>query len=560
MRKEFSSMILMLILFLPTTLGVLCTTPLAEAAGNVTINDFYSNVTKGTAPLEARLYSNVTGNVTKWYWDFYNPRAATLTTVNPWSYSTANITTSHTFGRRVAAGVYGVFNVTLIVQGPDGYASLKKIDYVVANKNTTGLPNASFVASTTSGNAPLNVSFTDNSKNATGRIWYFGLRGKSTEKNPSFNFTSPGTYRAVLEVNNSRGWDVAEKDIIVGGQGGTLYPVADFDADTSNGLTVQFSDLSDNENKSFWTFGDGTNSTSFSPEHTYSAAGNYTVNLAVSNANGTNSTSKIISVHQNNSNNNSDNGGSSDSTSYTSTPSSSSSSSSSSGGGGGGGASPEAISNIEVKEISQAIISSGSPVIFDFPQKVTPVVNISFDSKKTAGKTTTIVELLKNQSILVSAPPSDEVYKNINIWVGSSGFATEQNIENAVVNFKVEKSWLQNNSVDRSSITLNRYNDSKWNALQTDFSGEDDTYLYFAAKTPGFSPFAITGKVGAQSQPSTSGVEQNNTSNTTIVGQTTEQAQSPAASPSGKENSKTPGFETAFGVISLIAVFLYKRK
>ena len=145
--------------------------------------------------------------MTKWLWEFYNPQ------IDHWSYSTYR-TTGHTFGR---AGAYGVFNVTLIVSGPGGNDSLKKIDYVVGNKNTTGLPVAAFSASSTSGNAPLSVTFTDNSKNATSSLWYFGLKNTSKEKNPTFNFNYPGTFRVVLEVSNSRGWDATAQEIIARG-------------------------------------------------------------------------------------------------------------------------------------------------------------------------------------------------------------------------------------------------------------------------------------------------------------------------------------------------------
>ena len=128
------------------TLAIIPSITVASAAGNVTINDFTCNITKGTVPFEARLTGNVTGKVTNWLWEFYNPQ------IDHWSYSSGNRTTGHTFGR---AGAYGVFNVTLVVSGPGGNASLKKIDYVVGNKNTTGLPVASFSASPTSGGAPL---------------------------------------------------------------------------------------------------------------------------------------------------------------------------------------------------------------------------------------------------------------------------------------------------------------------------------------------------------------------------------------------------------------------
>jgi PKD repeat protein len=41
-----------------------------------------------------------------------------------------------------------------------------------------------------------------------------------------------------------------------------------------------------------WDFGDNETSTEQSPSHTYTAAGNYTVNLTVTNAAGSNSTIK----------------------------------------------------------------------------------------------------------------------------------------------------------------------------------------------------------------------------------------------------------------------------
>ena len=555
MKKFVSAFVLLAMLLSQAALAMVPLITIATAAGNVTINDFTCSITKGTVPLDTRLNSNVTGEVTKWRWNFYNPQT------DRWSYSVADRTTSHTFG---ATGAYGVFNVTLEVWGPDGNDSLKKIDYVVANQNTTGLPVANFSASSTSGDAPLTVTFTDNSTDANSSLWYFGMIDTSTEKNPTFNFTSPGIYRVVLEVNNSNGWDATAQEIIVQGQGKVL-PVANFYANSSNGLTVQFTDTSQNGNGSYWSFGDGTHSTDLSPAHNYSKAGNYIVSLEVSNENGTSPISKIINVQDGSgSNGGDDNGGSSGDGGGGDSIGSAAvvSSGSSSGGSGGGsvGGSPEPQSNVEAKEVSQTFIGNGNSVSFAFPQNATPIMNISFDSKTTVGKTTTIVEMLKNQSTLVSEPPSDEIYKFINIWVGSGGVVTPDKIGNAVVNFKVEKSWIQDKNIDKSSITLNRYSDTKWNALPTNLTGEDDKYLNFTAQTPGFSSFAITGKVAAsgtvdetQSQTVTQSIEQNNTSNATNV----EKTQSTNTSGNG---GKMPGFEMIYAIIGLFAVFIYKRK
>jgi PGF-pre-PGF domain-containing protein len=563
MKKSFSSMVLLVILFLQVVLAIIPSIGVVSAAdnvtatSNVTINDFTCNVLKGTVPFDSRLTANVTGKVTSWKWEFYNPQ------IDHWSYSSGKgnlVTTSHRFGR---AKAYGVFNVTLIVVGPTGSDSLKKIDYVVGNKNTTGLPTANFSASSTSGYAPLNVTFTDKSKDATTALWYFGLTNTSKEKNPTYTFNYPGTYRVVLEVSNGRGWDATAQEITVLGQQ-KVIPEAGFDADNSNGLDVQFADTSQNASEWSWDFGDGTNSTEQNPEHPYSTAGNYTVNLTANNENGTSLSNKTIYVEEmSDSSDGSSDSSSSDSNSDSSSSGSGSSGSSGSSSGGVGG-SPEPQSNVEAKELSQTSITYGNSVNFDFPQNATPVVNMSFDSKKTVGKTTAVVEMLINQSTLVSESPSDEVYKFVNIWVGNSGFATPDNIENARVYFKVEKSWVQYKNIDKSSITFNGYSDSKWNSLQTTLVGEDDKYLYFTAETSELSsPFAITGKTApsstlnetrSETQSESNSSLENNASNATNVKQT----QNP--SNSENESKKSPGFESVIGIVSLFAVILYKRK
>nr|WP_269849020.1 PGF-pre-PGF domain-containing protein [Methanosarcina horonobensis] len=86
------------------------------------------------------------------------------------------------------------------------------------------------------------------------------------------------------------------------------------------------------------------------------------------------------------------------------------------------------------------------------------------------------------------------------MWVGNSGYATSKNIENPVIGFKVEKSWLKDKNVDEDSINLNRYEDKTWVQLPANLTGEDNIYLYFTAETPGFASFAITGKAISQVQ------------------------------------------------------------
>ncbi|MDD3245661.1 MAG: PGF-pre-PGF domain-containing protein [Methanosarcina sp.] len=172
-----------------------------------------------------------------------------------------------------------------------------------------------------------------------------------------------------------------------------------------------------------------------------------------------------------------------------------------SGGSGGSGGPLESQSNVEAKELSQAVVTNGTNVRFDFPNGVTCIRYVEFDARKTLGRITTIAEMLKGQSKLVSSLPEGTVYKNVNIWVGSGGIANSDNFENAVIGFRVNKAWLEENEVDTDSLSLWYYNDS-WSKLETmKIDEENDTYVYFEARTPGFGPFVIvaSGKDGSGS-------------------------------------------------------------
>jgi PKD repeat protein len=73
-------------------------------------------------------------------------------------------------------------------------------------------------------------------------------------------------------------------------------PTANFSANVPSGcapLIVQFTDTSTGNPTGWsWNFGDGSNSTAQSPSHQYNNAGTYTVSLNVSNACGSNTTTK----------------------------------------------------------------------------------------------------------------------------------------------------------------------------------------------------------------------------------------------------------------------------
>jgi len=187
---------------------------------------------------------------------------------------------------------------------------------------------------------------------------------------------------------------------------------------------------------------------------------------------------------------------SSDSENESSGSSSSNSGSKSSGSSSGSSGiailSKEPVSNVEAKELATGNVQSGYHVKFDFPEGVTCITYLEFDPIKTLKRTVTTVEMLKDKSTFVSGVPPGNVYKYVNIWVGNNGAGVANYFENGFIEFKVEKSWLEENNISQPQITLQWYNKG-WETLTTEKVKEDTSYVYFKSKTPGFSCFAITG-------------------------------------------------------------------
>jgi PGF-pre-PGF domain-containing protein len=90
----------------------------------------------------------------------------------------------------------------------------------------------------------------------------------------------------------------------------------------------------------------------------------------------------------------------------------------------------------------------------------------------------------------VAEAPSGTVHSYLTVTVAN---VANKDIESATIKFKVSKSWISSNGIDKNTITLNRYNNG-WEKLPTTIASEDDGYVYFEAVTTGFSVFAITGE------------------------------------------------------------------
>ncbi|MDQ1276854.1 MAG: PGF-pre-PGF protein [Euryarchaeota archaeon] len=520
------------------------------------IAKFTSNVTLGFAPLTVSFKDISTGSPTSWLWDFGD--GTTSTAQNP----------EHTYNDM------GGYTVNLTVNNSISSSTTSTYGYILVGIVDGSTSPAYFSSSITNGSAPLTVVFHDDAEykviDPIWREWNFGdgvVQSYMVDANDSatpyaaHTYEKPGKYTVTLYLDNRGGKSIITKYNYITVTDPAFsdpatesgIPVANFTTNITEGytpLSVQFNDFSRNATLSIWDFNsDGQiDSSDPDPVYMYTAPGTYTVNLTAINANGTSSKTATITVLESSSGDDSKSSGGS-------------SHSSSSGGAGG---SPEPAKNVEVKELSQVFITNGKNVKFDFTKNATAVAYISFDSKKTAGKTTTIIEMLKNKSVLTPDAPEGEIYNYLNIWVGNGGYGNdENNLENASICFRVEKSWAEDQNIDQNSIALNRYSDKKWNELPTTLLGEDDKYLYFTAKTPGFSPFSITGKteiIGAETRSTMDDIQAESTSENMAINieQTSEQNQNLNASE--KEGTKMPGFEIVSCIVCLIGVFLFRRK
>jgi PGF-pre-PGF domain-containing protein len=72
-------------------------------------------------------------------------------------------------------------------------------------------------------------------------------------------------------------------------------------------------------------------------------------------------------------------------------------------------------------------------------------------------------------------------------------------LSKAVIQIKVDKSWISENNLDKEDVALFKYDetDDKWNELTTTYKSEDSSYYYYDTEVTSFSYFAIAPKAAA---------------------------------------------------------------
>lgn len=146
---------------------------------------FMAEPTVGLAPLNVVFTNHTLGAVNQWHWDFGD--GSLSIEKNP----------VHTY---ISVGEY---TVSLSASGPGGSDSVTRPNYI---KVTEKMPMVKFRAAPTSGPAPLDVTFTDDSLGAiTAWHWDFGDGVTSNQQNPSHTYTGVGNYTVNSTVSGAGG-------------------------------------------------------------------------------------------------------------------------------------------------------------------------------------------------------------------------------------------------------------------------------------------------------------------------------------------------------------------
>lgn len=246
------------------------TSPITIAPGMVV--NITAQPSSGPFPLQVKFNSTVD-----------NAAAGDLTYA--WKFGDGGTSTdaapTHTYSKQ---GDYSVVLNVTDSRGRNGTSSALTV-IVTASANVV----ITVSASTTSGTAPLDVSFTSQVSGGTPPYtysWDFGDGATSTLGNPSHTYTESSIYHATLTVTDSASQIVTSKAITITVKSDTTMEVT-IDAANMTGskpLTVSFTSTIVNGTGPYfytWDFDDGTTSTQAKPVHVFDQAGKYNVTLSV---------------------------------------------------------------------------------------------------------------------------------------------------------------------------------------------------------------------------------------------------------------------------------------
>jgi PKD repeat protein len=153
---------------------------------------------------------------------------------------------------------------------------------IISKTVEVGLLEAAFTMHQNRNCFPMNLTFTDQTIGATGWDWSFGNGQSSTSQNPVATFTQLPTDSVRLIVTDNRGC----KDTLYKKGFHIFSNSMQVSVDsTCVHVPVAFTSLQDSISVN-WNFGDGTTSTALNPQHAYTSANTFTVQMVSTDMNG----------------------------------------------------------------------------------------------------------------------------------------------------------------------------------------------------------------------------------------------------------------------------------
>jgi PKD repeat protein len=234
--------------------------------------------TAASAPATINFTGSASGGSAPYTWAWQFGDGGTSTAQSP----------SHTF---TTAGSYTV-NLT-VRDGAGATAAATPIAISIG-----GALAASATALPTAGDAPLIVRLTGGANGGTSPYtfhWAFGDGTSASTQTASHTYAAAGSYTATLTVTDASSHTATATAAVVvspalsataaaSPSGGDAPATIGFTGGSTGGLgPYAFS----------WSFGDGATSSTQSPSHTYTQAGQYTARLTVTDGNGTTATATV---------------------------------------------------------------------------------------------------------------------------------------------------------------------------------------------------------------------------------------------------------------------------
>ncbi len=156
--------------------------------------------------------------------------------------------------------------------------------------------------------------------------------------------------------------------------------------------------------------------------------------------------------------------------------------------GCGGGTASGGTSKPAVNTFTQ--ITPGAASIVKYTDSTLAVKQVEITVNSEAQNVKVTVTKYAGKPAEVSVSKTGKVYQYVQIDAQN----VEGKLDKANVQFKVEKSWASSNSVDKSKISVYKFDEtsSKWNELTTTYASEDDTHYYYDVSLDSFSYFAVS--------------------------------------------------------------------